>query len=120
ILNIWTSEDHEAVQKKFLEEWYHKQDEYAIYRSQEFFPFSPRTLPLTVDECEVIEYMGLDWKSYLPNSKVKPKIELVELQEKISSMSQAELDKLKNQYQKKLIEEISKSYKNRNTKENED
>ena len=35
-------------------------------------------------------------------------------------MSQAELDKLKNQYQKKLIEEISKSYKNRNTKENED
>lgn len=120
ILNIWTSGDHEAVQKKFLEEWYRKQDEYVIYRSQEFFPFSPRTLPLTVDECEVIEYMGLDWKSYLPNSKVKPKIELIELQEKISSMSQAELEKLKNQYQKKLVEEISKSYKNRNTTENED
>ncbi|WP_418390828.1 hypothetical protein [Akkermansia sp.] len=64
--------------------------------------------------------MGLDWKSYLPNSKVKPKIELVELQEKISSMSQAELDKLKNQYQKNRIEEISKSFKNSNTKENED
>lgn len=118
ILNIWKPADHELAQKKFLEEWYHQQDEYPIYRSQEFFPFSPRTLPLTADECKAMEYMGLDWKSYLPDSKVKPKIELLELQEKISSMSQTELDELKNQYQKKLMEELSKSSKNKKENEN--
>lgn len=110
-LHIWSPESHQNVQKAMLGAWYEKQDKYPFCRSGDFFPFSPRTLPLTAEECEVIEWMGINWKEYLSGHMPRPELSLEELKEKISLLSPKQQDELREAYSQKELEKIAKDYR---------
>ncbi len=97
-LRFWDTSDHDTF-AKFMEKcWSSKQDIYLNTRSEEFFPYSPGVIPFSPKEIEIMKYMQIDWKTYQPNSNIKPEINQMELKEKISRMSNEDYKKLKNTY----------------------
>lgn len=94
-LRLWNKEDQEDFENVMLRSWYASQDRDSRLRSADSLPYSPRTIPFDWKECEVMEDMGIDWKTYLPDSPVAPKLSEQELKDKISKMSDEEIKRIK-------------------------
>ncbi|MEG1507993.1 MAG: hypothetical protein RR373_05100, partial [Akkermansia sp.] len=97
-LRLWNSKEHSDFEDFMRKCWYDVQDRFEAMRSEEFFPYSPRTIPFSPEEITVMEYMGIDWKDYLPDSKKKPVMSAMALKGKISKMSEEEYQKMEKDF----------------------
>ena len=105
-LRFWDQQDHHQFELAMEKIWHHVQDMYVICRSEVFLPYSPRVVPFDPNELEIMQYMGIDWKDYLPESQEKPPLQVMELKEKISSMSEADVKNLQTIYLKKKYPDV--------------
>ena len=108
-LNIIDTEKQVEFEKTMMDSWHKNQKQHILCRSWEFYPFSPGVIPFSSKECEIMEYMNIDWTQYLPSNPNKPTIEIAELKEKISALNSNDISKLKNVYRENKMEE----YKNK-------
>lgn len=111
-MNIMDKKKQEEFEKIMMDSWHKNQHQYILCRSQEFYPFSPGVIPFSSKECEIMEYMNIDWTQYLPSNPNKPEIEIAELKEKISALNSDDISKLKNVYREKKMEEYKKKMYN--------
>lgn len=99
---FWNLKEQENFADTMLQSWHAIQDQGIVYRSAHFFPFSPRVIPFTPNECRIMKYMNIEWKNYIPESPIKPELSIQELKEKISNMNEEEIEILREGYFTKL------------------
>lgn len=100
-LRMWSTKEHNSFEDFMLKTWYAMQDRFPTMRSEEFFPYSPRTIPFSPREIRAMQCMEINWKDYLPDSKNKPVIDAIKLKEKISKMTDEEYNKMEEDFLKK-------------------
>lgn len=100
-LRMWSTEEHNSFEDFMLKTWYAVQDRFPTMRSEEFFPYSPRTIPFSPREIRAMKCMGINWKDYLPDSRNKPIIDAMKFKEKISKMTDEEYNKMEEDFLKK-------------------
>lgn len=61
--------------------WASWQKRHPTYRSVQWYPNSPSTIPFRRNEVWAMEDRGIDWKTYLPG--LKPAIPADELKQKL-------------------------------------
>lgn len=74
-LKIADSRDAEEFENIMKKSWLALQDRSALYRSRDWSPYAPRTIPFSVKETRLMERLGIDWKEYLPGKKSDAEIQ---------------------------------------------
>lgn len=85
-LRYWNSAEHDNFKDFMCKCWYSVQDLFPTMRSEEFFPYSPRTVSFSPRELKIMRYMGLDWKDYLEDSNNKPRINAIDFKAKAADI----------------------------------
>ncbi|WPX41336.1 two-component regulator propeller domain-containing protein [Akkermansia sp. N21116] len=95
-LKLWNERERELFDKTLLQSWY-KLQEYngGAFLTEEYFPQSPRVLPVTVKDLEVMNYLNLEWKDYFSNNLVDD-TKIKALRERLESVTDEELELWKN------------------------
>lgn len=63
-LHLWSQEDHRKFDEEMTASWNLKQERMPDFRSREFMPHAPGTIPFSIREVRQMEDLGIDWKQY--------------------------------------------------------
>lgn len=95
-LNIMKKEDRKDFDRAMKKIWLKMQERYPEYRSREWAKYAiDTTVPFSIDEVNFMNRKGIDWKTYLPNSKKKPVFSIKEIKEMFIEWSEKNKDKRK-------------------------
>ncbi|MEG0428022.1 MAG: hypothetical protein RR553_09020 [Akkermansia sp.] len=83
-LNLWTDNDRRKFDEIMAASWDTKQETMPDYRSREFMPSGPGTIPFSVVEVRKMDQLGIDWKQYRESSGSKPKLSVKEMKDFLS------------------------------------
>lgn len=81
-LKIWEKADKEEFREQMKKAWRSLQDTYHNYISSEWAEFAPdTTIPFSREEVRKMFAHKVDWKQYLPDSKIKPELDVEQMKE---------------------------------------
>lgn len=78
---LWNQDDIYNFNESMRICWETQQQKFVSYRSADWYPNSPNTIPFTSEEIRIMDSEKIDWKQYLPGQT--PKIPVNELKEKL-------------------------------------
>lgn len=74
-LKIADTRDAEEFEDIMRKSWFALQEDRALYRSRDWSPYAPRTIPFSVKETRLMGRLGIEWKEYLPGKKTDAEIQ---------------------------------------------
>lgn len=80
-LYFWSHEDRLQFDELMAASWNMKQETMPDFRSREFMPHAPGTVPFSIREVRQMEDLGIDWKSYRDPVVSKPELSVREMKE---------------------------------------
>lgn len=83
-LNLWSDEEQNKFDEIMIASWDAKQETMPDYRSREFMPHAPGTIPFSVAEVRKMDKLGIDWKQYRESSGSAPKLSIKEMKDFLS------------------------------------
>lgn len=83
ILYLCTDEDHRSFDEMMAASWNMKQETILEFRSREFMPHGPGTIPFSIKEVRQMEELGIDWKQYREDAASKPRLSVKEMKESL-------------------------------------
>lgn len=86
-LRLLNPRDRQQFDETMAKSWRIKQDAEPSYRSKEFMPHGPGTVPFSVSELEQMEERGIDWKQYRDDSPSPPAKSVEEMKQFLKSHS---------------------------------
>lgn len=63
-LGYWLPADREQSTRILADTWASNQEGFIPYRSRDWTPHSPNVIPFSVEECEYMSSVGLEWKVF--------------------------------------------------------
>lgn len=78
-LHLWSHEDHRQFDELMTASWNRKQETMPDFRSREFMPHGPGTIPFSIREVRQMEDLGIDWKQYRDSSGSHPQLSVKEM-----------------------------------------
>lgn len=80
-LNLWPEGERRKFDNTMVTSWNRKQETMPDYRSKEFMPHAPGTIPFSIMECRQMAELGIDWKQYRLGAYPAPKLSVKEMKE---------------------------------------
>lgn len=82
-LHLWSHEDHRQFDELMTASWNRKQETMPDFRSREFMPHGPGTIPFSIREVRQMEDLGIDWKQYRDSSGSHPQLSVKEMKKNL-------------------------------------
>lgn len=86
-LRLVNPQDRQQFDKTMAKSWQTKQDTEPAYRSKEFMPHGPGTVPFSISELEQMEKMHIDWRQYRDDAPSPPAKSVEEMKQFLKSHS---------------------------------
>lgn len=106
-IHLWSQKEKDQFEEDMLNIWYHKQDTIGgAYRSTKMFKHSPRTIPFTTREIQIMDMIDINWKQYLPDYPGVPDPSEEELRKRLDTVNDKDFMRLKEKQTQKILKSI--------------
>ena len=110
-LNLWHENEKNAFEESLLKSWYvFQESRKGPYITEEYFEESPRVLPVSVRDAEIMEYLKIDWKEYVAEEG-KPYLPWGDLRKRLDKVTDEELEAWKERRCREVYERMKKQMK---------
>ena len=87
-LALWTPESEKTYNDQINAAWAEIQENHPYARSRQWRPYSPGTVPLSLEQLRYAQRQGIDWKQYRPTFKGTPAPTLEQLKQQAARRTQ--------------------------------
>ena len=92
---LWNEEDKKQFEESLLKSWYAFQEKRkGPYITEEYSKESPRVLPISMRDVEIMEYLNIDWREYVFEEGKQGK-HFGELRNRLDAVTVQELENLR-------------------------